>query len=67
LNARPVRKFTLARGAFSTRIEEIDREIAIKLPINVQAREQTAEEKHSEVGGNGSELPPRLVRRDEIT
>jgi hypothetical protein len=35
------------RGAFSTHIEKIDREIAIKLPINVQARERTAEEKHS--------------------
>jgi len=47
------------RGAFSTRIEKIDREIAIKLPINVQARRRTAEEKHNEVGGNGYELPPR--------
>jgi len=47
------------RRAFSTRIEKIDREIAIKLPINVQAGGRTAEEKHSEVGGNGSKLPPR--------
>jgi hypothetical protein len=59
LSVRPVREFTSTRGAFSTRIEKIEREIAIKLPINVQARERTAEEKHSEVGGNGSELPPR--------
>jgi hypothetical protein len=56
---RPIGEFRSTRGAFSTRIEKIDREIAIKLPINVQARERTAEEKHSEVGGNGSELPPR--------
>jgi hypothetical protein len=59
LSVRPISEFRSTRGAFSTRIEKIDREIAIKLPINVQARERTAEEKHSEVGGNGSELPPR--------
>jgi len=29
-----------------------------KLPLDVQARKQTAEENHSEVGGDGSELPP---------
>jgi hypothetical protein len=28
------------------------------LPLDVQAREQSAEEKHSEVGGDGSEPPP---------
>jgi hypothetical protein len=47
------------KGAFSTQVERIDCEIASKLPISVQARGRTAEEKHSEVGGNGSELPPR--------
>jgi hypothetical protein len=31
----------------------------MKLPIGVQAREQTAEEIHSEVGGDGTELLPR--------
>jgi len=30
----------------------------VKLPIGVQAQQRTAEEKHNEVGGNGSELPP---------
>jgi len=59
LSVRLIREFTSIKGAFSTHIEEIDREIIVKLPINVQAREQTAEEKHSEVGGNGSKLPPR--------
>jgi len=29
-----------------------------KLPLDVQAYEQSAEENHSEVGGDGSELPP---------
>jgi hypothetical protein len=33
--------------------------MVIKLPIYVQAGERIAEEKHSEVGGDGSELPPR--------
>jgi hypothetical protein len=47
------------KGAFSTHIEKIDREMIMKLPIDVQARGRTAEEKHSEVGGNGSKLPPR--------
>jgi len=37
----------------------IERGIVTKLPIGIQARERTAEEKHSEVGGKGSELPPR--------
>jgi hypothetical protein len=32
--------------------------MAMKLPISVQAWERIAEEKQSEVGGNGSELPP---------
>jgi hypothetical protein len=67
LSARLIREFARTRGAFSTRIEKIDPGIVMKLPIGVQAREQTAEEKHSEVGGNGSELPPCLERRDEIT
>jgi hypothetical protein len=31
----------------------------MKLPISVQAPARTAEEKHNEVGGDGSELPPR--------
>jgi hypothetical protein len=59
LSARLIREFAGTRGAFSTRIEKIDREMIMKLPIDVQARGRTAEEKHSEVGGNGSELPPR--------
>jgi hypothetical protein len=67
LNSRLVREFVWINGAFSTQIEKIDRGFAVKLPIGVQARERTAEEKHSEVGGNGSELPPRKERRDEIT
>jgi len=53
------------RGAFFTHIEAIDRRKRMKLPLDVQklpldgqARKQTAEEKHSEVGGDGSELPP---------
>jgi len=29
-----------------------------KLPLDVQARRQSAEEKHSEVGGREAELPP---------
>jgi hypothetical protein len=33
--------------------------MVMKLPICVQARGRTAEEKHNEVGGNESELPPR--------
>jgi hypothetical protein len=55
------------KGAFSTQIDKIDFEMITKLQIDVQARERTAEENHSEVGGNGSELPPRLERHDEIT
>jgi hypothetical protein len=47
------------KGAFSTHGEKIDCQMIRKLPIDVQARGRTAEEKHSEVGGNGSELPPR--------
>jgi len=53
------------RGAFYTRIEIVDCGKMLKLPIEVeklpigvQAREQTAEENHSEVGGDGLELPP---------
>jgi hypothetical protein len=67
LNTRDIREFVCTKGAFSTHIDKIDPGIVVKLPIGVQARERTAEEKHSEVGGNGSELPPRLKRRDEIT
>jgi hypothetical protein len=33
--------------------------MAMKLLIDVQAWKRTAEEKHSEVGGEGPELPPR--------
>jgi len=59
LSARPIRELRLIKGAFSTRVDQNDRGIVVKLPIGVQAQQQTAEEKHSEVGGNGSELPPR--------
>jgi len=59
LSVRLIREFASIRGAFSTRIEKIDRKMIRKLPIDVQARRRTAEEKHNEVGGNGSELPPR--------
>jgi hypothetical protein len=59
LSARLIRELAGTRGAFSTRIEKIDRGIVMKLPIGVQAPARTAEEKHSEVGGDGSELPPR--------
>ena len=53
-----IRKLACRRGAFYTHIETIDRGMAMKLPISVQARERIAEEKHSEVGGDGPELPP---------
>jgi hypothetical protein len=60
LSARPIRERRLIKkGAFSTRINQNDCGIVVKLPIGVQAQRQTAEEKHSEVGGNRSELPPR--------
>jgi hypothetical protein len=59
LSVRFIREFTSIKGAFSTHIEKIDRETIMKLPINVQARGRTAEEKDNEVGGNGSDLPPR--------
>jgi hypothetical protein len=58
LSARLIRELACTKGAFSTRIDKIDRGIVMKLPIGVQARARTAEEKHSEVGGDGSELPP---------
>jgi hypothetical protein len=58
-------EFMPIRGAFYTHVEVIDRRKMMKLPINVQklpldvqAYEQSAEENHSEVGGDGSELPP---------
>jgi hypothetical protein len=51
-------EFISERGAFCTHLEKIDCGKIAKLPIGVQAWEQTAEEKHSEVGGDGSELPP---------
>ncbi|MFB3118463.1 MAG: hypothetical protein ACE1ZP_06820 [Myxococcota bacterium] len=47
------------RGAYYTHLEAIGRGRALKLLIDIQAWGRTAEEKHSEVGGNGSELPPR--------
>jgi hypothetical protein len=53
-----IRELAGKRGAFYTRIETIDRRMAMKLPISVQAWERNAEENHSEVGGNGSKLPP---------
>jgi hypothetical protein len=59
LSAWLIRKFAHTVGAFPTHIDKIDRGIFMKLPIRVQAQERTAEEKHSEVGGNGSKLPPR--------
>jgi hypothetical protein len=59
LSGRHIREFTSTKGAFSTRIDKIDREMIMKMRIDVQARERTAEEKHNEVGGNGSKLPPR--------
>ncbi len=59
MNTREIREFVCTKGAFSTHIEKIDRGIVVKLPIGVQAWERTAEEKHSEVGGEGPELPPR--------
>jgi len=45
------------RGFLHT-LRKIDHRKLMKLPIDVQAQEQTAEENHSEVGGDGSELPP---------
>ncbi len=59
MNPWLIREFVCVTGAFSTHVYKIERGIVMKLPIGVQARERTAEEKHSEVGGNGSELPPR--------
>ncbi len=58
MSSLPIRKLACKRGAFYTHIETIDRGMTMKLPISVQAQERIAEEKHSEVGGNGSELPP---------
>jgi hypothetical protein len=62
------------RGGFYTHIEIIDLRKLMKLPINVQklpldvqAYEGSAEENHSEVGGDGSKLPPCRERPDEIT
>ena len=59
MSVRIICEFMSIKGAFSTHIEKIDCEMIMKLPIDVQARGRTAEEKHNEVGGNGSELPPR--------
>jgi hypothetical protein len=59
LSVRIIYEFISIKGAFSTHIEKIDCEMIVKLPIDGQARGRTAEEKHNEVGGNGSKLPPR--------
>jgi len=57
LSVRIIYGFISIKGGFSTHLEKIDCEMIMKLPIDGQARERTAEEKHSEVGGNGSKLP----------
>ena len=59
MSARLDLEHTPIRGAYYTHIEAIERGMAMKLLIDVQAWKRTAEEKHSEVGGEGPELPPR--------
>ncbi len=59
MSARLALEPTPIRGAYYTHIEAIERGMAMKLLIDVQAWGQNAEEKHSGVGGDGSELPPR--------